>query len=144
MGRNSEPIDLLIAKGRSHLTKKEILERRAAEIPVPVGDLSAPSFLTKKQKERFDWYADRLQQVGMKDLDVDCLARYIVAHDRYIEFTKKAAKTDIEIDAVVKYANLADKAFNQAHKCATALGLTITSRCKLTLPKSIAEEDDEL
>ena len=142
MGRNAEPIDLIQAKGRKHLGQREILERKAAEIPVAVGDLSAPSYLTKTQKAKFEHYSELLGQVGMKELDVDCLARYIIAHDQYLAYIKLAAKVE-DVNEKAKLVNLADKFFNQAHKSASALGLTITSRCKLVLPKAL-EEDDEL
>ena len=139
----AQPINLIEAKGRYHIGKADAERRRASELKVPDGGIEAPAFLTKKQKEKFDHYAELLQNIGiMKELDVDCLARYIVAHDQYISYTKKSNR-EPDIDAKIKLANLADKSFNQAHKCATALGLTITSRCKLTvLPEQ--EELDEL
>lgn len=143
MGRNAEPIDLIVAKGKTHIGRREILERKAAEIPVEIGDLSAPEYLTKGQKKKFEHYSKLLGQVGMKELDIDCLARYIIAHEQYLVYVDLAAKAEDTAERV-KLVNLADKFFNEAHRSASALGLTITSRCKLTLPKSISEEDDEL
>ena len=142
MPRAKEPIDILTAKGKSHMTREQILEREIAELKPERGDISAPDYLTTGQKKRFDHYAARLDALDIfKDLDVDCLARYIIAHDNYLKYTKEAEK-EKTMDARVKINNMADKAFNQAHKCAMALGLTIVGRCKLSIPK--AEEDDEL
>jgi P27 family predicted phage terminase small subunit len=39
------------------------------------------------------------------------------------------------VSDMVKFANMRDKAFKQVMKCASELGLTITSRCKLVVPK---------
>ena len=36
-----------------------------------------------------------------------------------------------------------DRAFKQAHACAGVLGLTVTSRCKLVVPRSVDADDEE-
>ena len=137
-----EPVALIRAKGAAHKSKAELAAREAREIKAELTDLTPPAYLSAKQKREFSRYAEMLGAIGiMKDLDVDCLARYVVANDRYVALTKQAAKAGT-IDEAAKLSGMADKAFNQAHKCATALGLTITSRCRLQVPE--AEVDDEL
>ena len=37
-GRKKEPVDVLIAKGKKHLTKDEIAKRRAEEMKVDVAE----------------------------------------------------------------------------------------------------------
>ena len=46
MARPREPINLIEAKGRKHLTKKEIEECRESEVKAPADSIEAPSYLT--------------------------------------------------------------------------------------------------
>ena len=48
-----QPVDLVLANGRKHLTKEEIEQRRSQEVKVDCDNIIAPSYLTKKQKEKF-------------------------------------------------------------------------------------------
>ena len=45
-------------------------------------------------------------------------------------------KTIMYSDLLTKYEGLRTKAFSQCQTCAAALGLTITSRCRLVMPKA--------
>lgn len=149
MGRNKEPIKLLKAKGKTHLTKAEIEEREEGEVPVIADDISPPDFLDKKQKEKFNKISLKLKELGiMSDLDCDVLARYIKAETDFIFYEKLVAKTQKElmktsgitvediVDRLMKYEKLKNTAFNQCHTCASALGMTITSRCKIVVPQA--------
>ena len=65
--------------------------------------------------------------------DADCLARYVVSEHLYESFTTKLVSLEKPND--IKTLQIAqDRAFRQAHTCASALGLTVTSRCKLVVP----------
>ena len=50
MARPREPIDLIVAKGRKHLTKQEYEDRKNSEIIAPADNVKAPPFLTKKER----------------------------------------------------------------------------------------------
>lgn len=146
-GRPSKPIKLHLAEGNpSHLTKQEIEDRQNGEIVVPFTDIVPPSHLNKKQKEKFMDIAKKLRAIGiMTELDADCLSMYVFSYDLYLEYTKKMLqlmKTD-DIDGVKDLQVLQDKAFRQANTAARDMGLTITSRCKIVIPKP-PEEDEEL
>ena len=54
MARPREPVDLIAAKGRKHLTIAEYVERKNAEITAPADKVKPPDFLLKKEKEKFD------------------------------------------------------------------------------------------
>lgn len=155
MGRNKEPIKLLKAKGKTHLTKAEIEEREKGEVSVISGDISPPTFLNKAQKDKFNKIAEKLKALGiMSDLDCDVLARYIKAETDFVFYEKLVAKTQKEllknsggtaedmfleddtVDRLMKYEKLKNTAFNQCHTCASALGMTITSRCKIIVPQA--------
>ena len=64
-GKQREPIDLIIAKGKKHLTKEEIAERRNSEINIDdYKNVKAPSYLSKKQKNEFTEIATKLVDIG--------------------------------------------------------------------------------
>ena len=145
-----QPLNLVLAKGAKHLTKAEIAERRSSEVQGCIDGIAAPSYLTAKQKKQFDTIADQLQRIGiMGETDNDTLARYIIAQDLYEQAVKDLRKLQKERprDAgaadLVTWAQLLDtldkrqeRYFKQAQTAAAALGLTISSRCKLAVPKS--------
>lgn len=148
MARPREPIDLIKAKGKKHLTKAEYEERKAEELDVPFTDVKPPEYLSgEKQIEKFNRYADMLLNIGIfTELDVDCLARYIMGEQIYLEYTKLLVKfaRSSDLDKLGKIQQLQDKAFRQCQQCARDLGLTISSRCRLVVPQVESEDDLEL
>ncbi|MDD6145907.1 MAG: phage terminase small subunit P27 family [Oscillospiraceae bacterium] len=149
-GRPREPIDLIKAKGKKHLSEQEYEDRKSGEFDVPFTDIKVPDYLKKKkQKDIFMDYAEKLKDIGiMTELDVDCLARYVIAHDLYILYSKKLSqllgRNMPDIQQLKDMQNLQDKAFKQAQSSARDLGLTITSRCKIVIPAPLDGDDDEL
>ena len=163
MPTQKEPIDLTLYKGRKHLTKDEIAERHATEIHAPSDNIEPPKFLNAKQKAEFERLAAELEPLDIvSNLDTGELARYCVALSLYERYTKrlhqapkkKAARlrreakevgtpipddmTDDELalDLETDLAKLQDKYFQQCETTARALGLSITSRCRLVIPKA--------
>lgn len=146
MGRHPEPAALIAAKGKSHLGAKVMEDREARELKVPFTDVHAPEYLSTKQRAKFDEIAKMLLALEiMTELDVDCLARYVLAHDVYLAYTSQVTKQIKagDIKALKEMQNLQDKAFRQAQSAARDLGLTITSRCKIVVPQP-PEDDDKL
>lgn len=139
MARPRQPVELLEAKGKKHLTKAEIEDRKKTELKVDLKNIEVPSYLTKKLKEEFQEIASKLLTVGiMTELDEDCLARYLLSKDKYLKYTKllnKAIKSS-EIIEMERLTAMQDKVFKQCRACANDLGLTIASRCKLVMPNS--------
>lgn len=147
-----QPVELVIAKGKKHLTKAEIAERQASEVAPCADDITAPAYLTAKQKKHFDKIAGQLAKIKvMGETDVDTLARYVVAETQYQEAVKelrrlpKERPTDREdpdyyhkLETWGILCDMADKRqeryFKQASALARDLGLTISSRCKLQVP----------
>ena len=143
VGRPRQPIDLIVAKGKKHLGKKEIEERRKQEVKAPSDNINAPDYLTEKQKKKFEEIAKTLDDMNiMSNLDCHALARYISAVDMYEELTKKVRNPKIlnDPETLERYAKLQDRYFKQCHTSANALGLSISSRCKLVLPPSAVKD----
>lgn len=149
-GRPKQPISLIIAKGKKHLTKEEIAQRQESEIKVKHTDVKVPEYLSEREKEEFWKIAKILLDIGiMTELDEECLAHYLIANSNYIQYTKKIRelnnkilnakradakkKAESEIDTYLIYQ---DRALKQCRACANDLGLSISSRCKLVMPPS--------
>lgn len=147
-GRPRKPAALLEAEG-THMSKDELQERKDGELKVPFTNVKPPSYLNKNQKKKFKDISDKLVKLGiMTELDVDCLARYVLAQDLYLKYTEEIAKEledeELSISILKELQTLQDKAFKQAQSSARDLGLTITSRCKIVLPPTPEDDDDEL
>lgn len=145
MGRPREPIKVLKARGRKHLTRSEIAEREAEEINNPFTNVKVPADLSKEQKKLFRYYSERLIALGIfTELDVDCLTRYVRAQTQYMKLCKEADML-LEIGDLKNYNSvlyMQDRVFKQAQTAARDLGLTITSRCRIVIPQP--PEDDDL
>lgn len=136
--------------GGKHWTKDEIEERLRSEVQPLTDGIAAPSYLTAKQKKQFKTIADQLQRIGiMGETDNDTLARYITAQELYEQAVRDLRKLqkerprDAGAAELVTWAQLLetldkrqDRYFKQAQTAAAALGLTISSRCKLAVPQS--------
>lgn len=155
MARPRQPVELIIANGKKHLTKDEIKERRASEVAPCTDDLSPPSYLTATEKKRFTKLAEQLNKIKiMGETDVETLARYVSAQSLYEQATKDLRKLEKERPKESDYkesesyyfsleiwtkacestAKRQDRYFKQAQTAAASLGLTISARCKLVTP----------
>ena len=146
MPNMAQPLRLIEAKGKKHLTKQEKQERSQMELQVPFTDVEAPEYLTAKQRKEFEKYAEMLLELKiMTELDVDCLVRYVLEQESYLAYRNDMVKAHRSNDdaAEERAERMADKAFKRAQSAARDLGLTISSRCKLVVPQP-PPEDDEL
>ncbi|MCM3663459.1 phage terminase small subunit P27 family [Mesobacillus subterraneus] len=159
MAGKRQPVELLLLKGKKHLTKKEIAERKATEVKAPADKVRAPAYLPKDLKREFKKIADELVRIEiMTNLDVDALARFLFAKKMYLEVTESLMEIcpTEEVEYVKKdqqgnvieeglktvsnasYSDLLinqDKLFKQCRSAASDLGLTISSRVRLIIPK---------
>lgn len=146
-GRQRQPVAVLEKRGKSHLTKRERERRREQETTIPpdMRDVQPPDYLLQwpDMVRSFDRYAEMLKKLMPENFgqpDAECLARYVVAEDSYERFTEMLYScTDVSDKKSVQI--MQDRAFKQAHACASVLGLTVTSRCKLVVPE--VGDDDE-
>ena len=94
--------------------------------------------------DAFYRYAEMLRDIMPEQFgqpDADLLARYLVSERLFESLTSKLVKLD-DVDGIKSLQVAQDKAFKQAHTSASALGLTVTSRCRLVVPSG-GEDDDE-
>jgi len=165
MAGQRRPVELLLLTGKKNLTKKEIEERKASEVKVKSDKaIKPPSYLSQELKKEFKKIAKELVDIGiMSNLDVDALARYLQVQKQYLEVTEELMNqkpvitiekehTDEDGDFVerelIRVTNetynelliMQDKLFKNCRAAASDLGLSISSRCKLVVPKKDEEK----
>ena len=134
-----QPTALVELKGKKHFTKAELEERKNAEVDADADNIVPPEYLTKKQAEEFLTLADELKRCEiMTNLDCDALARFVVARSDYADYVKLVRSIPKTVDNLQELKE-ADKlkrgAFLDCNTAAKELGMTISSRCKLVVPK---------
>lgn len=156
-GRNKQPLSVIKGKGRSkHITKDAAKERQEQEEAMKgnTDNIAAPNYLTKKQKQEFEEIAAELMRLNIfSNLDVDGLARYIDSRHEYIKLVKTlrsmkpGRKVKLEkstatfaSDDYAKLNRVKNLLFNECKAAANELGLSITSRLKLVIPKTEEEK----
>lgn len=146
MSGQRQPVELVIANGKKNLTKAEIKARLESEVKPVTDNITAPAYLTKKQKEEFYRYSGQLQKLKiMGETDVDALGRFITAKDMYENAVKQMRKPEVKNNPYVfeKWIKIQDKLFKQCRASANDLGLSISSRCKLVVPEANKEVKKE-
>lgn len=141
-----QPTDLVVLNGRKHLTKAETEARRAAEIKAPPPKskrVKPPAYLPESLHKKFRTLAKQLIEIGiLAEIDYDCLARYLLAEQAYLAVTEQVNRA-IAGGAITLLDDLSKtqtRYFNQCDRAAAALGLTISSRCRLVVPKPPEDE----
>lgn len=143
---------VVIANGRKHFTKAEKearLEsdanaRRAGE--KDPGAFQAPPWLPTELRKDFAALRRQLVERGlMIAMDRDTLGYYLVARTEYVSAGKRASAAIAagDVDGARDWSSIQERYFKQARGCASDLGLTVTSRCRLVLPPKEDEGEDE-
>ena len=138
-GRKPIPVDVIVARGQTHLTKAEIEKRRAAEVHPKNVKIDPPEYMVDRElRKRFRRIARELAAIGVwAAIDADELARFVDAQWAYEQFTTrmKDALECGEVGKAMELQRAQDRAFKQAHAIATAFGMNCTARCKIVVPK---------
>ena len=134
-----QPTAFVELKGKKHFTKAELEERRNAEVNADTDNIVPPDYLTEKQAGEFLALADELKRCEiMTNLDCDALARFVVARSDYADYVKlmrSIPKTVDNLQELKEADKLKRGAFLDCNTAAKELGMTISSRCKLVVPK---------
>ena len=140
MARPRQPISLIEAKGKKHLTKAEIKQRKESEIKADSDNVVAPSYLPDELKEEFYRIAAELIKLDiMSNLDCEALARFISSEYQYQKVTAQILKMKTIGPKYFDLLSVQEKLFKMCRAAASDLGLTISSRCKLVVPKKQEE-----
>ena len=141
-----QPLAVLQANGRKHLTKAETAARAASEVKLEKPKrISVPAWLPEDLKGDFRKIAKELldADMGAAQLDRDTIGRLVVAQAQYTAATRMVRDLldQEDVEGAASWSNLQEKYFKQARACANDLGLTITSRCCLVVPKAPAQAE---
>ena len=168
MAGQRQPTDLVVMKGKKHLTKAEIEARKNAEVTAPCDKVRPPAYLTAEQKKRFRKLAKELMEIKLiANIDCDALARLLIAQDQFLEITEEIRQTPLMMEVPVyqqrkntttgkmesvevgkrevvnpereRLMIIQDRCMKQCRQGASDFGMTVSSRCRLVVPK--AKED---
>ena len=164
MAGQRQPISLVEMKRKKHLTKAEIEARKNSEVVAPNDKVKPPSYLTQDQKKRFRKLAKELLEIKLiANVDCDALARLLIAQEQYIEITEQIRNTPLMEDVPVyetrenpdtgekervqvgtrqvvngereRLMIIQDRCMKQCRQGASDFGMTVSSRCRLVVPK---------
>ena len=164
MAGQRQPTDLVVMKGKKHLTKAEIEARKNAEVVAPNDKVKPPAYLTPELKKNFRKLSKELLEIKLiANVDCDALARLLIAQEQYIEVTTKIRSTPLMIDVPVyedrmnpdtgknervqvgtrevvngereRLMIIQDRCMKQCRQGASDFGMTVSSRCRLIVPK---------
>lgn len=142
-----QPLALLEAKGKKHLSQAERAQRQAEEVRLPrPARIPPPAWLPEQLKKPFRSLAKELlaADMGVAQLDRDTIGRYLLAQSQY-EQAARLARQALEAEdekLAAEWSGVQDRFFKQARACANDLGLTLTSRCRLIAPPAAKEPEN--
>lgn len=152
------PIELVQARGNKHLTRAEISERREQEpkSPEKIQRLLPPSWLPEDCRKEFNRLQGQLVPLLQSLLiryDGETIAAFCVARAAWLRYSDALrreldakdgqALTKSDREEIEMWSRLQDKAFKQARALASDLGLTISARCQLVIPRSTEEDQPD-
>lgn len=147
MPRKRQPTAVIKANGRKHLSRTEENQRLDREIQTPeTKQVRCPPWLPEEHRKEFLNLSRQLMALHIFcKLDRDTLGMYLVARQHWLDagahFEHAIAEGDTK--AASSWSRTQHTAFSQCRACASDLGMTITSRCKLVVPKPDSEDEDD-
>lgn len=171
MSGQRQPTDLVVMKGKKHLTKAEVEARKSAEVIAPNDKVKPPAYLSPEQKKKFRKLAKELLEIKLiANVDCDALARLLIAQEQFIEITEEIKRTPLMIDIPVyetqenpdtgekkqvqvgtrqvvngereRLMIIQDRCMKQCRQGAGDFGMTVSSRCRLVVPKAQTEKPE--
>ena len=169
MANQKQPVSLIQAKGKKHLTKAEIEQRQATELhPLLSENAQPPKYLSKAEKNRFFELLEQLDGLGIVgDKDLLMLGQLVqeesMAVDAYKDYKKAKARRDIFLRKVKAegidymqgdyfdiYRNhemmltnadsRVSRHRNDLRKIANDFGMSVTAGCRVVMPQIVVEE----
>lgn len=171
MAGTRQPTDLVILKGKKHLTKAEIEARKSSEVTAPCDKVKPPTYLSPELKKQFRKLAKELLEIKLiANVDCDALARLLTAQEKYLEVTKKLSEIPLTVTVPVftekinedtgkmeqvrtgekevvngeheRLLIIQDRCWKQCRQGASDFGMTVSSRCRLVVPKAQSEKPE--
>lgn len=155
MGRKTQPLNLIINNGRTHLTKQQIEARRKHEINPNKDKIVCPDWLGEIAKDEWHKIVEDLKELDIiTNLDVSALAVYCDAYENYVKATEQVQKLGLVVKHTNKagasnvvtnpYVLIANKYAELMKKYLIEFGLTPSSRAAIAKKGAEADEPSEL
>lgn len=162
MAGTRQPLEVIQGKGRKHLTKAEIENRKKTEVKAKNDNVKPPAFLGAKQKKRFMEIANELLDLDiMANIDCEALGRLIVVEDEFVAINKALKKTPLMVKRRIDLKDIGEngnpayiqtdemvvnpeynqlqimrgRVFKECRQGAADFGLTVSSRCRLVIAR---------
>ncbi|HII4449391.1 TPA: phage terminase small subunit P27 family [Clostridium perfringens] len=150
MAKAVKSINTILAEGnKAHLTKEEIKARKDLESKLKTDReqlIAPPKWLSTAAKKEFTRVVNELARLDLVDnLDLTMLGIYCDAYSKYVELNKVIKKEGLTIQHTNKAGEtntvispnvqIQQKYIDVIMKCSTKLGLSISDRLKLIIPK---------
>lgn len=117
MAGQRQPTDLVVMKGKKHLTKAEIEARKNAEVVAPNDKVKPPAYLTPEQKKKFRKLSKELLAIKLiANVDCDALARLLIAQDQYIEITDKIRENSTRTNRMTSMQTIMRRCRDEIHR----------------------------
>lgn len=97
MGRNAQPIDILVAKGKSHLTKKQKELRKKAQIKFGGEQINCPNYVLKNENALDKWAEISVLYDGFDFVtagDSGLIGRYCMTYAEYLDLISRRKRID--------------------------------------------------
>lgn len=118
MGRNAQPIDILVARGKSHLTKKQKELRKNAQIRFGGQEINCPDYVLKNGDALDKWAEISTLYDGFDFVsagDAGLIGRYCMTYAEYMDLIARRRRIDQiaqNCDDVDQYLSDNDEEFN--------------------------------
>ena len=147
MAGGRQATNVVVANGRKHFTKAELDVRRDSEYRVAVATkISVPKWLEASLHKEFRVLGKQLLAAGLFTiLDEDTLGRYLIARRDYNTAQRLASEAlcSGDFENAKDWSVLQERYFKQCRGCASDLGLTMASRCRLVIPPPMQDQEGE-
>ena len=146
MGRNAQPIDILVAKGKKHLTKAEIERRKSVQIKTGHKTFKASDRVMANQLalEKFKHLKKLYKEIDFVDgLDENLINRYCITYAQFQDLLdyRDDNKLKLDFDGMLKLDSRIDKKQDLLIKMEDRLFLNPVSRLK-NVPKKEPKKED--
>lgn len=137
----------LVGGNTAHKTKKELNRRIENEEKMKIrsDNIHAPTWLSKFAQKEFDRLAALLVEVKiMTEADIDHLALYCDAYDKYIAYDKQIKRHTYWVGGKVNpFVTKKIQVAQQMRAFAADLGLSPAARAKLAIGGADKKQDDD-
>lgn len=138
------PIEVILSKGKFHISKREIAERREKEPKPVIEGIAVPECLTTEVQRKAFWkYCEQLKNLKiMGESDCEILARYVLELEEHRNLTRQLRSQEVQEDFELhrKVLIMQKKVSETLLAIEKELGFTPRARANCVVPKSEREE----